>query len=93
MSEAEFLTARRHNLYRWIVASVLMLIALAVVVLLVPGAVFKIVAVGGVGSGIYFVTTEMFPGSKIHGSAIYKKYEVHRDIQIMRRERERRAAS
>ena len=90
ITEDEFLRARTHNRYRWIItwmASVPVFFAgLAFAVLGPFGMIVDMMMIGAVLPGIYSLATLVFPASKIYGSTIYQKYEGYRERQMCLRD-------
>ncbi len=82
--ESQYVLARRHNFLRWGL-SMGIGIPVFVVMLVTLGVIVASLASLFVLPAIYGAATSFFPGSKLYGSVLYKKYEQKRTADAFKR--------
>lgn len=79
-TESEYVLARKHNTYRWIVSMGAGIPALLLLTIALGFARAMIVC-AFLLPAVFEGATRFFPGSRKHGTALFKKYESRRKVE------------
>ncbi len=80
-TESEYQLAKRHNAIRWIISMGLGIPALLILAWLFSFLIAVFIAMALLPS-VYFGATAALPGSKKHGTTLYKRYHSSRSLAL-----------